>query len=47
MTIKETLDILWELRNSDKFYFYAYGKECLEELLKQQTKQDHRSRDIS
>lgn len=32
--IKDTLDILWALRDGDKHYFYAYGREHLELLVK-------------
>jgi len=30
---QKTLDVLWSLRKDDKFYFMAYGKELLNNLL--------------
>lgn len=31
--IKTALEILWNLKNDDKFYFVTYGAELLEELV--------------
>jgi len=30
--IEKTLEVLWQLKNDDKFYFMTYGKDLLERI---------------
>jgi len=34
-TEQKVLDFLWAIRNNDKFYFDAYGKQWLKEMIKE------------
>ena len=38
------LETLWAIRDNDKFYFMAYGKEMIENYITNNTKQnEHRN----
>lgn len=34
--VDEMLNVLYEIRNDDKFYFFKYGKSMIKELIKDQ-----------
>lgn len=37
------LETLWAIREDDKFYFMAYGKELIENYIKNKTQNEHRN----
>ena len=38
------LETLWAIKEDDKFYFMAYGKELIENYITNKTKQNEESR---
>ena len=44
INIEIILETLWAIREDDKFYFMAYGKEVIENYITNKTKQnEHRN----
>lgn len=37
LDVNQVLEILWKIRDNDKFYFIAYGKQMIENIIKQNT----------
>jgi len=37
------LETLWAIKDNDKFYFMAYGKELIENYITNKTKNEHRN----